>query len=135
MRFPREPAAAGFTLLCLLGMLAILVMLAIEWGRLRRGEAPLGARVFRWRLISGLVWLWMLGSFAYATWFLWPDPNDKVMARRFLTVIVNAGMLMLLALVLLIADVIVVLRERRRQQQHLAQQLSAILDEAQRKKN
>ena len=95
-----------FAALCAIGFLAICLGLIFEYGRLRRGDSGLSARQLRWRLVSGSLWLLVLGSFFYATIFLWPSgPQDLANARRFAGVIVGATALLILALVLTAFDI------------------------------
>lgn len=127
---PPSTEIVGFTLVCLLGMVVIATALWLEWRRVKRGESLFGAKVFRWRAASGVVWLLILGTLSYAMWFLWPTSGDKIMARKFLSVLNGALLLMLLSFVLLYLDFVAVLRERRRQEKNLKRQMSDLVREA-----
>lgn len=130
-----------FALLCGLGMLAIGIGAVLEIARFRRnaraadsasstGSSDGGAfaavpggniislRQFRFRLLSAVVWMIVLGALCYATTALWPDrssPQALEQMRRFVTVVLAALSLLLVAVVLFIYDVIQLSRERRAQ--------------------
>jgi hypothetical protein len=75
-------------------------------------------RQFRFRLLSALIWMIVLGSLCYATTALWPDRSSPMaleQMRRFVTVVLAALSLLLVAFGLFIYDVIQLSRERRAQ--------------------
>ncbi len=95
-----------FSVLCAIGFVAISAGLAFEFGRLKRGDSGLSARQLRWRLLSGTLWLLVLGSLFYATLFLWPTGRaDVITARRFAAIVTGSMALLILALVLTAFDV------------------------------
>ena len=77
-----------------------------EWLRFARKESALSARHFRFRLLSGLTWLLVLGSFFTATVWLWPHSRaDTVLIERFVLVTSAASALMMLAFILMSLDI------------------------------
>ncbi|HEX8237886.1 MAG TPA: hypothetical protein VF600_18240 [Abditibacteriaceae bacterium] len=131
-----------FAMLCALGMLAIGVGAVLEITRFRRnarvanvassqgdsadtGNVPLvpsgnviSLRQFRFRLLSAVIWMIVLGTLCYAITALWPErssPQTLEQARRFLTAVCAALSLLLVAFALFIYDVIQLSRERRAQ--------------------
>ena len=107
-----------FGALCVAGMFAILAGLLFEWGRLRRGNSVLSPRQMRWRIVGGTLWILVLGSFAYATAFLWPsDLHDVVTGRRFVSVMAGAAMLLVVALIITAFDAFLTLKGAQFQRQ------------------
>ena len=95
-----------FAVLCAVGFVAICAGLVFELGRLRRGDSGLSARQLRWRLLSGSLWLLVLGSLFYATLFQWPvNKADVETARRFASIIVGSMGLLVIALILTAFDI------------------------------
>lgn len=129
-------AKTGFAILCLAALIAVATGAVLEIGRARRAAAneEAGAEVgtlvsrnqFRLRMLSALVWMIVLGSLAYATLFLWPSPGDAVTARRFVSVISGAVLLIFIGLFLLFYDMWLVARQRRLQEKHFEHQLNAM---------
>jgi len=100
-----------FGALCIVGMFAILAGLLFEWGRLKRGNSVLAPRQMRWRIVGGTLWVLVLGSFAYATVFLWPNNlNDVVTGRRFIAVMAGATVLLVIALIITAFDAFLTLK-------------------------
>jgi hypothetical protein len=124
-----------FALFCALGMLAMGFGALLEMARFRRHarrgtaaesdesstlvpESIISLRQYRFRLVSAVIWMIVLGALGYATAALWPErgsPQALEQARRFVTVVGAALSLLIVALVLFLWDVIVLSRERRRQ--------------------
>ncbi len=100
-----------FGALCVAGMVAIVAGLLFEWGRLRRGNSVLSPRQMRWRIAGGALWVLVLGSFAFATIFLWPsDLKDVVTGRRFIAMMAGATVLLVIALVITAFDAYLTLK-------------------------
>ena len=100
-----------FAALCVAGMCAIIAGLVFESGRLKRGNSVLSPRQLRWRIVGGALWVLVLGSFAYATVFLWPNNlNDVVTGRRFISVMAGATVLLVIALIITAFDAYLTLK-------------------------
>ncbi len=99
-----------FGALCVAGMFAIGAGILFEWGRMRRGNSVLSPRQMRWRVVGGFLWVLVLGSLAYATFMLWPAPNDKVMAQRYVAVVTGAMSLLVVALIITMFDAYLTLK-------------------------
>lgn len=100
-----------FGALCVAGMCAIIAGLLFEWGRMRRGDSVLSPRQLRWRIVGGTLWILVLGSFAYATIFLWPNSlNDVVTGKRFFAVMAGATVLLVIALIITAFDAYLTLK-------------------------
>lgn len=100
-----------FGALCVAGMCAIIAGLLFEWGRLRRGDSVLSPRQMRWRIVGGALWVLVLGSFAYATMFLWPsDLKDVVTGKRFISVMAGATVLLVVSLIITAFDAFLTLK-------------------------
>lgn len=96
-----------FPALCALFFLIIGGAAAWEWSRFARGESALSPRHLRWRLLSALVWLVVLGSLAYATFHL-PQrgaPIDKDLMRRLSIVLAGSLFLLMLAFAMMALDI------------------------------
>ena len=107
-----------FGALCVVGMFAIFAGLLFEWSRMKRGDSVLSARQLRWRIVGGALWVLVLGSFAYATLFLWPaNFNDVVTGRRFVAVMAGATVLLVIALVITAFDAFLTLKGAQLQRQ------------------
>lgn len=133
-------ARVAFALLCVLAMIAVVCGAVYEVGRTRReaaerqGEAARGEILrdlappgqLRLRLFSASVWILALGSFAFAMLWLWPSAGDRVMARKFLSVVSGASLLLLVALWLLAYDLWQVWRLRRARERAFERQLETI---------
>ena len=130
-----------YALLCGLGMVAIGIGAVLEIARFRRnarqasgstvadvdtsgnpvvvpGGNIISLRQFRFRLVSAVIWMIMLGTLSYAITALWPErtsPLAREQVRHFLTVVGAALSLLLVAVALFIYDVIQLSRERRAQ--------------------
>ena len=77
-----------------------------EWLRFRRKESALSPRHLRFRLLSALTWLVVLGTFFVSTLFLWPQSKaEVVLARRFVMVSSSGLALMIVAFVLMSIDI------------------------------
>ena len=108
---PAQTLRLIFGALCVAGMFAILAGLLFEWGRMKRGDSVLSPRQLRWRIVGGSLWVLVLGSFAYATMFLWPTTlNDVATGRRFIAVMAGASVLLILALVITAFDAYLTLK-------------------------
>ena len=100
-----------FGALCVAGMFAIIAGLLFEWGRMKRGDSVLSPRQMRWRIVGGALWVLVLGCFAWATMFLWPnDLNDVVTGKRFIAVMSGATILLVIALVITAFDAFLTLK-------------------------
>ena len=100
-----------FGALCVAGMCAIIAGLVFESGRLKRGDSVLSPRQLRWRIVGGALWVLVLGSFAYATIFLWPsDLKDVATGRRFIAVMAGATVLLVIALIITAFDAYLTLK-------------------------
>ena len=99
-----------FGALCVAGMFAIGAGILFEWGRLKRGDSVLSPRQMRWRVVGGFLWVLVLGSLAYATFFLWPAPGDTVTAKRYVAVVTGATSLLVVALVITMFDAYLTLK-------------------------
>jgi hypothetical protein len=130
-----------YALLCGLGMVAIGIGAVLEIARFRRnarqasgstvadvdtsgnpvvvpGGNIISLRQFRFRLVSAVIWMIVLGTLSYAITALWPErtsPLAREQVRHFLTVVGAALSLLLVAVALFIYDVIQLSRERRAQ--------------------
>lgn len=122
---PNAPRA-GFALLCFLGMIAISVGACLEVVRARRGESLVSPRQLRWRMMSAVIWLIVLGSLGYAVLFLWPVSGNLKQARQFISVITGAFMLLGIALLLLLYDVWQVNQERQQHELRFNRQLTEL---------
>jgi len=92
--------------ICVFGLIAIFIAALSEFQRLGSGDSVLSRRQSRWRLISAGLWILILGSFAYATIFMWPEANSpRAEKLQFSKVIAGATMLLLPAVILLVLDV------------------------------
>ena len=115
---PAQTIRLLFGALCVAAMFAIGGGLLFEWGRMRRGDSVLSARQSRWRIISGLLWILILGSLAFATLFLWPSgPQDVVNGRRFGAVVMGAMLLLVIAMIMTGFDVFLTLKGAQLQRQ------------------
>ena len=86
-------------------MFAIGAGILFEFGRLRRGQSVLSPRQMRWRVVGGCLWVLVLGSLAYATFFLWPSgPSDVITGKRFGAVVMGALLLLVIALLITAFD-------------------------------
>lgn len=100
-----------FAALCGVFFCAIAGVATWEWNRFQSGQSALSPRHFRWRMLSALVWLFVLGSFVYAMLALWPQnltqhsPAQTIMAKRFAFVLLGSTVLMLLGFVFMAVDV------------------------------
>lgn len=112
-----------FSATCLAGMTIIAVAALLEILRQRKGESLLRASQFRLRIFSALVWVILLGAFAFAVAFLWPEKGDDEMMYKFASVIGGSIALLLIALFLLLYDVWQVGRQRRITELKFNQQL------------
>ena len=105
----------AFALLCVLCALAIATVAFLEVVRARRGDSLLAPWHFRLRLMSALIWVIVLLSFAGAVTIWWPPPNPNMEQRlRLFRVFVGATSLLTIALVLMIGDFWLAVRSRRR---------------------
>lgn len=110
-----------FALLCVLGIIALAGGLLFEIGRQKRaGSATLvSPRQFRVRVISAVVWMGVLGLFAYAMMFLWPTagktPEGAAQAKNFILTMGAAVTLICIGIMLLCYDIIVLLKAQRQQ--------------------
>jgi hypothetical protein len=108
-----------FALLCVLGMILLAGGLLFEIGRQKRsgGHTLVSPRQFRVRVISALVWMGVLGLFAYAMMFLWPTagntPLGKAQATNFILTMGAAVTLICVGIMLLCYDIITLLRAQR----------------------
>ena len=110
-----------FGALCVAGMCAIIAGLLFESGRLKRGDSVLSPRQMRWRIVGGALWVLVLGSFAYATIFLWPNNlNDVITGRRFLAVMAGASVLLVIALIITAFDAYLTLKGAQLQREKFA---------------
>ena len=95
-----------FAALCGTCFIAIGGIAAWEWIRFSRGESALSARHFRFRMLSGLTWLLVLGGFFISTVWLWPHSSaDRVHIKQFIDVSGSALVLMLVAFALMSLDI------------------------------
>ena len=102
---PAQTIRLIFGALCVAGMFAIGAGIFFEFGRLKRGNSVLSPRQMRWRVLGGCLWLLVLGSLAYATFFLWPSGSTDVVAgKRFVAVIMGAMALLVVALLITAFD-------------------------------
>lgn len=102
---PAQTIRFLFGALCVAGMFAIGAGITFEFGRLRRGNSVLSPRQMRWRLFGGCLWLLVLGSLAYAAFFLWPSgQSDVIMGKRFVAVVMGAMALLVIALIITAFD-------------------------------
>lgn len=102
---PAQTIRLIFGALCVAGMVAIGAGIFFEFGRLKRGNSVLSQRQMRWRVLGGCLWLLVLGSLAYATFFLWPSgPADTITGKRFGAVIMGAMALLVVALLITAFD-------------------------------
>ena len=102
---PAQNLRLFFGALCVAGMFAIGAGILFEFGRLKRGNSVLSPRQMRWRILGGCLWLLVLGSLAYATFFLWPSgPTDVVAGKRFIAVVMGAVALLVIALLITAFD-------------------------------
>ena len=138
--FSAFEARTAFALLCLLAMVAVAGGAALEIGRARReagevtiaaDDATLGRAIvppnqLRLRLFSALIWMLSLASFAFAMVWLWPAKGDTVMARKFISVVSGAFLLLLIALWLLLYDVWQVGRRRRAREKVFERELEIL---------
>lgn len=113
-----------FSATCLAGVTIVALAAILEIARQRKGESLLRAGQFRLRIFSALVWMILLGALAYAVAFLWPQPSDTAMMRKFASVIGGSLSLLLIALFLLFYDVWQVGRQRRLTELKFNQQLN-----------
>jgi hypothetical protein len=91
--------------ICVFGIFAIFIAALIEFQRLKTGDAVLSRRQSRWRIISSVLWIIILGSLAYATAFLWPEPGaPQPVQMRFMRIVVGSIALMVPAFILLALD-------------------------------
>lgn len=96
-----------FAALCAVFFLVIGGAAAWEWNRFARGQSALSPRHLRWRLLSALVWLLVLGSFAFTCVFLWPSPgHTKQENYRAVVVMAGATLLMLVGFGLMTFDIL-----------------------------
>ena len=108
---PAQTLRLLFGALCVAGMFAILAGLLFEWGRLKRGDSVLSPRQMRWRIVGGALWILVLGSFAYATMFLWPtNLHDVATEKRFIAVMSGATILLVIALFITAFDAYLTLK-------------------------
>lgn len=116
-----------FAALCLAGMCAIIAGLVFESGRLKRGNSVLSPRQMRWRIVGGALWILVLGSFAYATVFLWPtNLNDAVTGRRFIAMMAGATVLLVIALIITAFDAYLTLKGAQLQREKFERDASKI---------
>ena len=103
---PAQNIRIIFGALCVAGMVAIGAGIFFEFGRLKRGNSVLSPRQMRWRVLGGCLWLLVLGSLAYATFFLWPSgQSDVIVGKRFVAVVMGAMALLIIALIITAFDV------------------------------
>lgn len=114
-----------FAVLCLVGLIAILCGALFEFGRQKRA-ATISSRHFRWRMVSALLWVIILGSLAYATIFLWPVPPTQQTVRRFGAVLAGSMSLMLLAFVLMLFDFYLTSKTRQAQSARMRLEMAEI---------
>ena len=104
-----------FAAICAGAVVALCAGAIFEWGRFKRGVSPLSTRHFRWRMVSAVLWLVILGAFGYSTLFLWPSnalslsgaqlsPADLVQMRRFTALVSGAVVLLMVALLIMSFD-------------------------------
>jgi len=118
-----------FALLCGVGFCAIGGGAVWEWNRFANGQSALSPRHLRWRLLSALVWLVVLGTFIYATLALWPqNAAQKELAKRFVLVSGGALVLMMLAFVLMAVDIFWTVQVGRRSSLRRSQMSQATLE-------
>jgi hypothetical protein len=141
-----------FAALCALGMLAIGVGAVLEIARFRRnarqadltsGDNPatnnlaplmptgnvISLRQFRFRLLSAVIWMIVLGTLCYSITALWPErssPQALQQVQRFVTVVGASLSLLLVAFALFVYDVIQLSRERRAQTARFYQGLAEL---------
>ena len=112
---PVPPILLVFAALCGIFFFAIGGAAVWEWIRFSRGESALSPRHLRWRLLSALAWLIVLGTFFVVVMFMLPHipaknpaaflPDEKAFARRTVAVMSGATALMIFALVLMTVDI------------------------------
>lgn len=112
-----SPGRIGFSIFCILGIVAIFAAAILEIVRYRRGGGLIGFRQFRLRMISSVVWSLVLLVNLYAVTSLWPaggnSPAARAEAKQFLTVIGGGFSLLIVALILLMIDLWQTARERQ----------------------
>lgn len=91
--------------LCAAGWVSIAFAAWGEWSRLKRGEAVISKRQSRWRILSALLWLLILGSLGAATAFYWPENAPRETQFRFYSLVLGSMALLLIAVILLLFDV------------------------------
>lgn len=100
-----QTARLIFGALCVAGIFAIGAGIFFEFGRLKRGNAVLSQRQMRWRVLGGCLWLLVLGSLAYATFFLWPSgATAGITGKRFAAVVMGSMALMVVAMIITAFD-------------------------------
>jgi hypothetical protein len=140
--FPAFEARIAFALLCSLAIVVVMVGAMLEIARARReaavgrgaigdgdetvGRALVPPNQLRLRLFSALIWILALASFAFAMLFLWPAKGDTMMARKFVSVVSGASLLLLIALWLLLYDVWQVGRHRRGREKLFERELETL---------
>lgn len=109
-----------FALLCCTGLVAIATGAYLEIARVRRKTSVISPRHLRWRMLSTLVWVLILGSLAYATLFEWPPgpghPQGAEKFQRFSAIMLGSMLLMMVATFLFAIDLTMTLKERRAQE-------------------
>ena len=116
-----------FGALCVAGMFAIGAGVLFEFGRLRRGNSVLSARQMRWRVLGGCLWVLVLGSLAYATFFLWPSgPRDVVAGKKFVAVTMGAVALLVIALIITAFDAFLTVKGAQLQREKFERDAGAL---------
>jgi apolipoprotein N-acyltransferase len=119
-----------FVALCTAGLFSIGFSALFELSKVRRGTSMLSPLHFRWRMVSVVLWMFVFGSFAFATLFLWPqNAQDRITGQRFASVIAGAITLMLIALLITVFDVFLTFQERGKHQVEFLRNLEALAHE------
>lgn len=101
-----------FAMLCCVGIVAIGTAATLEIRRMRRGEALISPRHFRWRMISTTLWVFIFAVLAYATTVAWPERGDREAVIRMGNILGGCMALMMVAMVIFSVDLMVTLRKK-----------------------
>lgn len=119
-----------FSLLCLLGFLAISVGTIWEIGRHRRGEGVISGRHFRWRMVSATLWMIILAALGYGTMFEWPTgPRDMEGRVRMMAILAGSMLLMVVAMGLFMVDLMLTMKSRQLHQKKFNRNLDSMAKE------